>query len=489
MWFISILLFLASSAYAQSSNIASSYRVFDGGLNTCDSSIALPVNESPDLLNVVIDEPLGTLSQRGGYQVCGYLPSGNTATNIYEYIKNDGSRNLIVTDNQTIWQTGDCQSYTTIATGLLATSLPRFATIQDKLWIVNGSTYTIVWDGTSKTMLDGKNGLPLAPIGKLITYWKSRVWIGNSVAAPSGLYFSSLVDTFGNILDPATSTNAWSNSLNLIYFDRDDGSPLYGIKIYRDNLYAFKATGILRLLFESEFTANGVTVPKTAIKTGSKFNESIVEMDDGLLRFVGRDGVYLFDGSTVKRISKKWTPTFYSFKQPSHAEAYKLWDTSNDWLTGNLTTLSTSYSLGSIALDIRTKLIYDFSNSLGTSTWTTTGNWAINAGKAQYNSGSSHIAYNGIGPYIFSDNYMTRFYSDFTGNGCVTFYPCPSLASGNSNCPNSIQFCQLSNGLATLTGTGGVTCQINSISPSINEKGFDTLIAVQSLSHIINLCI
>lgn len=346
---LSILLVTCGLSYGQTP-IASSYREFSGGLNNFNASVSIAPNESPNLLNVVIDEPLGALSQRKGYTACGTIPSGATATALYEYSKNDGSRRLIVSDNNTIWQTGDCINYSTIATNLGSLNLPRFATVQDNLWIVNGSTYPIIWNGSTGYYLDGASNRPLGPKGKLITYWKSRVWIGNTATSPSGLYFSALVDANDAILDPAVSTMAWANALNLIYFNRDNGSPLYGIKVYRDNLYAFKENDILRLVFESEYTASGITVTKTVSKTGSKFQESIVEMDDGLLRFVGRDGVYAFDGSIVKRISTKWTPTFYTIKQPTHGEQYALWDSAADWSNGTLVNISTSQAVGSLEL-------------------------------------------------------------------------------------------------------------------------------------------
>ena len=359
---IALILLCAGISYGQTNpqGVASSYRDFSGGLNNFSAPISLAPNESPNLQNVVIDEPQGALTQRKGYMACGNTPSGATATSLYEYSKNDGSRRLIVSDNNTIWQTGDCISYSTIATNLGSLNLPRFATIQDNLWIVNGSTYPIVWNGTTGYYLDGASSRPLGPKGKLITYWKSRVWIGNTTQSPSGLYFSALVDAQGNIMDPAVSTNAWSNALNLIYFNRDNGSPLYGIKVYRDNLYAFKENDILRLVFESEYTSSGITVTKTVSKTGSKFQESIVEMDDGLLRFVGRDGVYAFDGSMVKRISTKWTPTFYTIKQPTHGEQYALWDSAADWSAGfNTLNISTNIVAGSVILAYSTNCVAD----------------------------------------------------------------------------------------------------------------------------------
>jgi hypothetical protein len=162
------LILLASAAQAADVPVGVAYRDFSGGLNNFAASVSLTPNESPKLLNVVIDEPPGALTQRNGYLTCGQIPSGNTATNLYEFSRNDGSRNLIATDNNAIWATSDCTNWVLISTGLPSTSLPRFATINNNLWIVNGHERPIVWNGVSTSTLNGANGMPLAPIAKYI---------------------------------------------------------------------------------------------------------------------------------------------------------------------------------------------------------------------------------------------------------------------------------------------------------------------------------
>lgn len=343
MKILALLLCLVGTANAEQ-RVAGSFRDFSDGLDNYSAPMSVAVNGSPDLMNVVIDEP-GQLTQRNGYISCGVIPGGATATNLYEYAKNDGSRNLIVTDNVSIWQTGDCVTYSTITTGLSSTAFPRFATALDKLWIVNGSTWPLVWDGSTLTTLDGLDGKPEGFKAKYITYWKSRIWLANTATAPSSVYFTSLTSSTGAIIAPDVSTQAWS-ALNQIYIARDDGSPLYGIKVYRDNLYAFKETGVSRIVFESDYN---LSVQKNVTTIGSKFQESIVEMDDGLLRYVGRDGVYAFDGISVKRLSSKWYPTFQTIKQPSRSELYRLWDDQEDY-TGILSSVTASYVVGSVSL-------------------------------------------------------------------------------------------------------------------------------------------
>jgi hypothetical protein len=344
--FALLLLALPAISVGQTAPVEQHYIDFSGGLDTYKSSVYLDRNESPDLMNVVIDEPLGSVSQRNGYQVCGSIPSGNTATNLYEYAKNNGTRSLIVTDNTTVWQTADCSNWTVIRTGLDPYATPHFATVRDKLWMTNGTDAPSTWDGTTSTVLDGTGGLPNVPRGKWIAWWKSRVWIGNTGTSPSGVYFSALTDTSGNILDPSTSPTAWSNANNLIYFNRSDGSPLYGLKVYRDNLYAFKSTGISRLVFQSEYN---LQVIKNVTDIGSKFQDSIQEMDDGLLRFIGRDGEYRFDGITVERVSTKWTSIFQQMQQPNGlASNFYSWNSISEFNQGtgvNVSTLSASAQL------------------------------------------------------------------------------------------------------------------------------------------------
>lgn len=366
MRFTIILLFF-NFLNAQENKILSSYRSFEGGLNDYYASISLQDNESPDLLNVVIDEPIGALTQRKGYIVCGQIPSGKTITNLYEYVKVNGTRYLIITDNENIWQTADCVNFSTITAGLNGIDMPRFATVRDKLWIVNSSTWTMTWDGENKSYLT------YVPKAKYITYWKARGFLANENTNPSSVYFSKLVSSSGTILSPEDA-ESWS-SVNQIYINRDDGSPIYGMKVYRDNLYIFKETGITRVVFESE---EDIGIVKNVSTIGSKFNESIVEMDDGLLRFVGRDGVYAFDGSNIKRLSTKWTNNFEKFKQGTKSENFKLWDNGLDFIKGNLNNVNTYYFDNSLSLNLTTNYVvldnFDDGNYSNNPVWTISGN-------------------------------------------------------------------------------------------------------------------
>jgi hypothetical protein len=343
-----LLLLAASlvSAQPQTDSLGATFRDFSGGYVDTVESANLQPNQSPSALNVVIDDPAGSIKPRSGITRCGNLPSNNTATNIYQFAKSDGTKNLIVTDNQNVYSTRDCQTYTTIWTGLSSTAQVYFTTVRDKVWIVNGSTWPITWDGSTAVILDGRSNTPASvPKCAYPEFFRERVWCANTSGNPSGLYFSAITDASGNDLDPSTGSLSWP-AINLFQINQNGGSSIYGVKSYRDRLYVFKDNGIWEVQFNSEFDN---AVRKTYSSVGSRFHTSIAEVD-GLLYFVGKDGIYAFDGETSQRISGDIEGKFAALNQPQTNTQYKNWDSAADFAAGTLVNTTTSTTVGSVLL-------------------------------------------------------------------------------------------------------------------------------------------
>jgi len=328
-----VLFLCANISFAQKDLVPKDFRDFSGGLNTNTDALFLQDNESPNTQNVVIDEPLGSLLPRNGILLCGNLPSGNAPKTLFEYFQGSGNRALIVSDNETYYETRNCKAFTQIITGLSDTALGTYAIVRDKLWVANGSTHVFTWNGTTSNLLDGRANTPnpAPPNCSYLEFWRERVWCARTKSNPSQIAFSALVDSSGVDIDPSTGTLAWP-VVNAINIDQDGGSPIYGIRSYRDNLYVFKNNGIWRVLFRSEFD---LEVIKTMSSVGSRFQQSITEID-GLLYFVGPDGMYVFDGDQSVRISDRIVGTFESFKQPLSNESFNLWTNEDDFNAGTL---------------------------------------------------------------------------------------------------------------------------------------------------------
>lgn len=361
------LALFATPTHAQNPTLTpATFADFTGGLNDRDDPANLKANESPDLLNVIIDE--GAIKPRGGYITCGKLPSGSVPTEMYNYSKSDGTQYLIVADNTNVYQTADCSNWTRIVTGQSATNKPTFRTVRDDLWFVNGATWAYKWDGSTTTILDGgaNTPSPAPPRGRYIEFWRERVWIASTSGDPSLLAFSAIVDSAGNDITPSTGTGAWP-ATNTLYIDRDGGSRIYGIKAYRDNIYVFKGNGIWRVDFRNDFD---IQVIKTLSSVGSRFGSSIVEKDN-VLHFVGPDGIYAFDGDNSVRLSDKISNKFRTISQPLTAEGTKIWTNQSDFEDGTFINSTATESPGSVVIVGTTGLVNNGGFETGSfSPWT-----------------------------------------------------------------------------------------------------------------------
>lgn len=355
MGFLKALLLGVSLAYGQQPApqglIGAPYRDFSGGYNDTVAPSNLQPNQSPSLLNVKIDDPPGSLKPREGYLSCGITPSGLPATVLYEYNFNSsgGVPRFIVSDSSVAWQTQDCVTFTTVTTRLQGGPLPSITTVRDKIWIVNRSTHVITWDGTTESLLDGRANTPkpAPPRFNYVDFWNERVWGARTTANPSGVYFSDLTDTLGNDLDPSTGTLAWPAD-NVIQVAQENGSPIYGIKVYRNALFVFKENGIWRIDFNGPFD---ITVSKTLSSVGTRYQASIVEHDN-ILYFVGTDGFYAFDGDRAVRVSDGFRNKFNDITQNQSSTGSNVWDSEVHFELGTSSLTDTDTISGEVTISL-----------------------------------------------------------------------------------------------------------------------------------------
>lgn len=394
-------LWMAGAGSARAASVTAAYRDFSGGLVDSVEPLFLQPNQSPALLNVLLDEALGALKPRSGYVQCGSLPSGNLVTGLYEFSKSDGTRRLIATDNQNYYQTADCVTWTTIKTGLSSTARPSFVTVRDKLWVMTRSTWAFTWDGTTTKLLDGTAGTSSPSLCAYAEFWHEIVWCARTAANPSTVYFSDITDTAGNDIDPSTSSVAFP-ATNAFDIDENGGSPIYGIKAFRDRLYVFKGNGIWQIDFNSKFDNR---VVKTLATAGARFNTSIVELDN-LLYYVGIDGIYAFDGNNSVRISDPIRQTFDGLSQPLANEAFKTWTSQSDFQAGTFTSSTTANASGQVTILASSSLVPNGGLETGT-----TAQWAV-----VYIPTTPAGAFIGVGAsYAISGSYGAQMESPCTG--------------------------------------------------------------------------
>lgn len=132
---------------------------FIGGLNLRDEPSKLQLNESPDLLNVTLDDR-GTLHKRFGYEQLFDLTSG-TINSIYEYYKIGASLPIFLVNHGTNVYKDDNGTLTSI--GTVTDAKARWFTFNDIAYMMNGTDFK-QYDGN--TFKDVEPYIPTITLGR-----------------------------------------------------------------------------------------------------------------------------------------------------------------------------------------------------------------------------------------------------------------------------------------------------------------------------------
>ena len=287
MTLLSTLLLLYQPIQAE--QLSASFTDFSGGLN--DWAENLQLNESPNVQNFHIDE--GKLAKRKGYSKITNLPARGLG--IYPYSPAAGDNRLMIwCDNGIMYQqvipsSAAPSGLVTVKTGISTGTVIDCATVRGDFWCVQESTTPFIWDGA---IVDSATG---APRGAYIEYYDNRVFIAKTLASPSSVFFSNLIDSAGNAIAPKSGT-AWP-AINELFVARQDADVIMGMKVY-DTIQIFKERSIHYLEGTDEFSYQFFP---SRNDVGTTSNQSIVEVG-GILHVLDRHKLYQFNGKEVLSI-------------------------------------------------------------------------------------------------------------------------------------------------------------------------------------------
>src|SRR3990167_1340530 len=118
--------------------------------------------------------------------------------------------------------------------------------------------------------------------------YKSRIYLAGDPDTPSRLFFSSVIDSAGNI--------SWTPRTDYVDINPGDGESISGLKRYSLELDVFKPNYIYR------FRTSGLD-PDPLIRIGTRSQESIIEGKKGLY-FHHETGFYRYSGGYPIEISR-----------------------------------------------------------------------------------------------------------------------------------------------------------------------------------------
>lgn len=292
------------------------------GLVTIRPPALLNPGEATVASNVLLDE--GGVKRRQGYTLLSAGgPGGQTSpiSGLYPFYTGSGAAYLLgVSSRSLAYSTGG--GWTTISSSLDAGSLtpPLYCTFAG----LNGGAYIGVSDSAGLTQVlrkwDGSTySVSTSPPGALVTDWNSGLWVAGSTATPSRLFWSGLTGISGPDTWPAT---------NFIDLAPGDGDVITGLGRTLNNLVVLKQRSIFML--QGQQPDNATTSAGTLQVT--QFRDQLgcvaprtVASSRNLTIYMGRRGVYAFDGVTVHELTQNVRPLFDALDQTKLTTAVGGW--------------------------------------------------------------------------------------------------------------------------------------------------------------------
>ena len=309
-------------APAQAAPTEQFFKQYDltGGLNTKQSSYMIQPNESPLMQNLTLDTTFAP-SKRPGYAVHSTVSVLITKglESIYRVYFNNGDYADLVHTGNVFYASNNNGPYSIIAPPMLVTDGSHYAyeTYQNRAYIIDQSetqsVYSYGADITAETSFPVK--------GKYILSSKGRLWIGGSSSDdtvqislsgplqyirndPNIVYFTS---PYGDPHDQ----NQWliENNGGFIRLP-NDGDVITGMQTVNTFMLIFRKNSIF--VVESPVTgSDGIaktTVRQVSQGIGCIAPRSLVKMEAGPIYFLGKRGVYSYDGSNIEYLSLKVEP-------------------------------------------------------------------------------------------------------------------------------------------------------------------------------------
>lgn len=313
-------------------------RDFSAGLIKAQDSTLIPDGAAQDLENVDVDS--GSIEKRRGSIKANSSTLGSYSSQavrfIHEYTDSSNNIWMITITSASIYGSKDGGSTNQLITsthGFTTTSLIRAVNAFGSVWIVDGSTNAISWNGTSVTVQSN------VPRGTVIAFWGGRLWVAGVSSTPSTLYGSKIADGTDWTQDSGLDSDAFSAIVR-----NQDSYQIRAIVPFGRDLLVFKDRSIDRVVVLSD----GQTYQLLPITShlGTVYPESIAVADNAII-WLAHDGYYSYNGSTIRRISEPIQPTVIGLPQLS-ATSRSVVD--SDFTTGTSSHVTTAITAGSILL-------------------------------------------------------------------------------------------------------------------------------------------
>jgi len=341
------LLFLSISVYAEDATEHTySQNQFGAMVDELSADDIQPTN-TPDCLNIYLDEQTGTVTRRKGSvkDNATLFPGNQWVRNLYDYKQIDGTEYKVVCTSASVLASSVGGIYNTILSGQDLTATFNFTTAKNYLYGTNGHV-VFKSTGTTATMLTVENSTGIPQNATLIQYANNRLFF-------AGMPVSTT--QFGIGVGP--STVIWSEindpdnvqQFNYININVSDGDYITGIFAFNGNIYVTKRFSTWQL---SETSPGVFQVSPISLNIGCLY-QSTMQAYQNFPMWLSSRGVELYDGQfnlTSKPINNTVSNLIQLVTQQQN-----IFYNSNNFITATSTGTNISLPVGLNVLATNTK--------------------------------------------------------------------------------------------------------------------------------------
>lgn len=346
----------------------------------------VPLNTCGFALNVNFDS-IGSFTTRKGLTSVGATVEANKPIlGMTNYINNAGTNYKLLAKADNNVYAYDGSSWSSVRSGLTASSKARFTNFVDYTFMVNGNSNEVcsTYNGSSSF---GSTNVADLPKGDYIENYRSRIWIADS--ATDKVYYSDVVNT----------DNTITGGTSFIQISPQDGESITGLKRSSNALLVFKQNHIYRIY--SITSAD----PDPQINRGTYSQESIVETKNGIY-YHHSSGFYKYQDGIQLEISRPIIDIVEAIPRAN-------WENICGWEDGD----HIYWSIGDITLDGITYNNFVVRYTISTEVWSTSYYASEIRSAGKYDNGTTKI--NVVGDDI---GVVSQFDYGNTDNGTPIFY-------------------------------------------------------------------
>lgn len=288
---------------------------FTGGLNLEANVFQLAPNQSPDMLNVDINQR-GGVQRRFGVERRNMSNIGTgsiTPQRLYAWDGAQVNQLLLSTSDKVFYSTSD--NFTDMGISSDAVLGAKFASwtkdSTSELYIAIGHSHgQVKWDGTTVTTLTASgpgawqndltnpNGTHMPRANYVVTH-QDRLWVADT--SENGVRYPNRV-RFSHPLFP----ESWRED---DYIDViGGGHSITGIVSFAGHLVVFKQRAVFAIYGYSDDTFQVVELTRSV---GAANSKCIAVTDAGIYFFSYPEGVYFYDGKGIRDVFKNIRPIIY----------------------------------------------------------------------------------------------------------------------------------------------------------------------------------